>query len=149
MQASPLRTAWLRDPALSLFCGTHTACISMVWEEQHGLLILISVRPPFWSKIFSISCSFSEILANSYVGASPWVVGTPSYGKSWIRPWLRLATIRIFMCYITLITTDTISKRWDLAHKKWIFQVQKVYYKKRSVKRRWDFGCVVGTLNWP
>ena len=31
-------------------------------------------------KIFSISCSFSENLAKSYVGASP------SYRESWIRP---------------------------------------------------------------
>ena len=36
-------------------------------------------------KIFSISCSFWEILANLYVGA-PWAVGTPSYRESWIRP---------------------------------------------------------------
>ena len=31
-------------------------------------------------KIFSISYSFSQNLAKSYVGA-------PSYGESWIRPW--------------------------------------------------------------
>ena len=32
--------------------------------------------PPPWPKIFSISCSFSENLAKSYVSAHPWRVGT-------------------------------------------------------------------------
>ena len=44
-------------------------------------------------EIFSISCSFSENLANSYVGAfppplPPRTVGAPSYGEFWIRPWI-------------------------------------------------------------
>ena len=33
----------------------------------------------------SISCSFSQNLAKSYVGA-PQMAGAPSYGKSWIHP---------------------------------------------------------------
>ena len=36
--------------------------------------------PPLRPKIFSISCSFWERFAKSYVGA-------PSYWESWIRPW--------------------------------------------------------------
>ena len=36
---------------------------------------------------FSISCSFSENLAKSYVGAPPQKGWYPSYGESWIRPW--------------------------------------------------------------
>ena len=44
--------------------------------------------PPLRPKIFSISCSLSWNLAKSYVGAPPPRVGTPSYGKSWIRPWV-------------------------------------------------------------
>ena len=43
-------------------------------------------RPPR-TKIFLISCSFWE---NLYVGASPWRVGAPSCGESWIRPCLPL-----------------------------------------------------------
>ena len=56
--------------------------------------------PPPWPKIFSISCSFSQNLAKSYVGAPPpWRVGAPSYGESWIRPWLRnLKRIEGFTC---------------------------------------------------
>ena len=38
-------------------------------------------RGPLRPKMLSISCSFSQNLAKSYVGA-------PSYGESWIRPWL-------------------------------------------------------------
>ena len=38
---------------------------------------------PLRTKIFLISCSFWE---NLYVGAFPWRVGTPSYGKPWTRP---------------------------------------------------------------
>ena len=39
------------------------------------------------TKIFSISCSYSENLIKLYVGAPHCRVGAPSYGKSWIRPW--------------------------------------------------------------
>ena len=42
---------------------------------------------PLRPKIFSNSCSFSQNLAKSYVGA-PRRVGAPSYGESWIRPWI-------------------------------------------------------------
>ena len=41
--------------------------------------------PPLRAKIFLISCSFSQNLAKSYVGAPP-RPGAPSYGKCWIRP---------------------------------------------------------------
>ena len=41
----------------------------------------VSLRP----KIISISCSFSENLAKSYVGAHPTRIGAPSYRESWIR----------------------------------------------------------------
>ena len=44
-------------------------------------------RSPLRTKIFSISCTFSENLAKSYVGA-PLEGWRPSYGESWIRPWL-------------------------------------------------------------
>ena len=42
---------------------------------------------PLRPKIFSISCSFSQNLAKSYVGTPPegW---RPSKGESWIRPWV-------------------------------------------------------------
>ena len=43
-------------------------------------------RPPPDIQILSISCSFGEILAKSYVGA-PQGVGAPSSGKSWIHHW--------------------------------------------------------------
>ena len=36
--------------------------------------------------MFSISCSFRQNLAKSYVSAPVWRVGAPSYGESWIRP---------------------------------------------------------------
>ena len=36
--------------------------------------------PPLRPKMFSFSCSFSENMAKSYVGASPWRVGTPPMG---------------------------------------------------------------------
>ena len=42
---------------------------------------------PLRPKIFSISCSFSENLTKSYVGAPPQRVGAPSYRESWIRTW--------------------------------------------------------------
>ena len=44
--------------------------------------------PPLRPKIFLISCSFSQNLAKSYVGAPPPPprVGATSYGKSWICP---------------------------------------------------------------
>ena len=38
--------------------------------------------------IFSISCSFSEILAKSYVGIPTPRGGTDFYEESWIRPCL-------------------------------------------------------------
>ena len=41
--------------------------------------------PPPEVEILSISRSFCENLAKSYVGAPPWAVGAPSSGKSWIR----------------------------------------------------------------
>ena len=41
--------------------------------------------PPPRVPILSISGSFGEILAKSYVGALPWRVGGPTLGKSWIR----------------------------------------------------------------
>ena len=44
--------------------------------------------PPLRFKIFSISCSFSENLAKSYIGAPLQRVGPPSQGESWNRPWL-------------------------------------------------------------
>ena len=43
-------------------------------------------RPLLGVQILSISSSFWEILAKSYVG-TPRGVGTPSSGKSWIRHW--------------------------------------------------------------
>ena len=44
---------------------------------------------PLRSKIFSISCSFGEDLAKSYVGDPPPPprVGAPFYGESRFRPW--------------------------------------------------------------
>ena len=45
---------------------------------------ILDARPPPRVQILSISCSFSEILAKSYVGA-PRGVGAPSSGKSWIH----------------------------------------------------------------
>ena len=45
--------------------------------------------PPLRSNIFLISCSFWENLSNLYVGTPPHArVGVPSYGKSWICPWV-------------------------------------------------------------
>ena len=41
--------------------------------------------PPPGVQILSISCSFWENLAKSYVGGPPWRVGAPSSRKSWIR----------------------------------------------------------------
>ena len=41
--------------------------------------------PPGGAQILSISCSFWENMAKSYVGAPPRGVGAPSSGKSWIR----------------------------------------------------------------
>ena len=50
-------------------------------------------RPPR-PKIFSISYSFSQNLSKSYVGAPPPPrAGAPSYGKSWIRPWVQCTHI--------------------------------------------------------
>ena len=46
--------------------------------------------PPPPVQILSISCSFWENLAKSYVGA-PWRVGAPSSGKSWIRHWVNIS----------------------------------------------------------
>ena len=43
-------------------------------------------------KILSISCSFWENLAKSYVDAPPGV-GAPSSGKSWVRHWLQFACL--------------------------------------------------------
>ena len=42
-------------------------------------------RAPMGVQILSISCSFWEILAKSYVGAPPPGSWHPSSGKSWIR----------------------------------------------------------------
>ena len=46
---------------------------------------ILDAPPPPGVQILSISCSFWEILAKSYVGAPLWGVGAPSSGKSWIR----------------------------------------------------------------
>ena len=47
-------------------------------------------RPP-GSQILSISCSFWENLAKSYVGAHPGELVPPPRGKSWIRHCLGIA----------------------------------------------------------
>ena len=47
-------------------------------------IVKFFTRAPPGVQILSISCSFWENLAKSYVGA-PWRVGAPSSGKSWIR----------------------------------------------------------------
>ena len=43
--------------------------------------------PPLGTQILSISCSFRENLAKSYVGAPPGELAPP-LGKSWIRRWV-------------------------------------------------------------
>ena len=53
---------------------------------------ILDAPPPPGVQILSISCSFWENLAKSYVGA-PWRVGAPSSGKSWIRHCLLLKAL--------------------------------------------------------
>ena len=48
---------------------------------------------PQGAQILSISCSFWENLAKSYVGA-PRGVGAPSSGKSWIRHCMALSAVK-------------------------------------------------------
>ena len=42
--------------------------------------------PPLWPKIFSISCSFSQNLAKSYVGAPPGGLVPPPMGNPGSTP---------------------------------------------------------------
>ena len=65
-----------------LSCSAHHAQLTSVADPEGG-----TSAPPLRTKIFLISCSFSENLANLYAGAPSWRVDAPSYGKSWIRPW--------------------------------------------------------------
>ena len=58
---------------------------------------ILDARPPLEVQILSISCSFWENLAKSYVGAPPWRVGAPSSGKSWIRHWLNVAMMKMLL----------------------------------------------------
>ena len=51
---------------------------------------------PLWVQILSISCSFLEILAKSYVGAPLGEVGVPTSGKSWIHHWLLLPGLMVY-----------------------------------------------------
>ena len=64
----------------------------MFWLKLHitsggSMAMPPACAPSQQSKIFSISCSFLEILAKSYV-STPWMVSASSYGEPWIYPWL-------------------------------------------------------------
>ena len=58
--------------------------IWLVYYAVHDTVVDLR-QGSYGPKFLSISCSFSENLAKSYVGA-PWRVGTLSYGESWIHP---------------------------------------------------------------
>ena len=88
------------------FCSQRGVCLSARWgthpragtppslqahsleahPQKHtpGSTHPLEQAPP-WSKIFSVSCSFSEILVKSYVGTPTWRFGTPSYIQYTIR----------------------------------------------------------------
>ena len=56
--------------------------------ESRGWVGARDARTP-GVQILSISCSFWENLAKSYVGVpSLWRVGAPTSGESWIRHWI-------------------------------------------------------------
>ena len=60
----------------------HPPWICNVTGQWQIYIVKFWMRPPV--QILSISCSFCENLAKSYVGA-PRGVGVPSSEKSWIR----------------------------------------------------------------
>ena len=61
---------------------------------------------PLGVQILSISCSFWENLAKSYVGAPPphRRVGARTLEKSWIRHWCR--TQEVFSCGVGIVSSD-------------------------------------------
>ena len=75
----------------------HYKKYKLQWRIQRGR----SRRAPLYgTKIFLISCSFGE---NLYVGAFHWRVGAPSYGKSWIHPWIvNSRKIRMFVAFVSI-----------------------------------------------
>ena len=62
------------------YAFTCTIDLSLAVADLHSKIL--DARPPPGVQILSISCSFWEILAKSYVGAPPRGVGAPSSGKS-------------------------------------------------------------------
>ena len=105
------RHPWADTPLSSACLDTHSSLSSACWDTHLPVQCLLgygqqagtthptgmhsvvdlrggagdACRPPD-IQILSISCSFWEILAKSYVGAPPGV-GAPSSGKSWIHHW--------------------------------------------------------------
>ena len=81
-----------------------------IWKSQYLKTVQVSGRfrgepnppTPPRPKIFSISCSFSEILTKLYVGVPhPPKVGAPSHRESWIRPckWILFVCTTCQFCY--------------------------------------------------
>ena len=77
---------------LLLLAHAHLRGVQLTVVDLRGVQ---GMHAPVGAQILSISCSFWENLAKSYVGA-PWGVGTPSSGKSWIRHWIR--PIHVTLC---------------------------------------------------
>ena len=66
--------------------------------------------PSLGVQILSISCSFWQNLAKSYVGA-PRGVGTPSSGKSWIRHCCTTHHSQLFFHHFSAILSVTAMSR--------------------------------------
>ena len=80
------------EPAVCVVIGSEqqkesTGCLVCRGQWRIYIVKFWTRAPPLGVQILSISCSFREKLAKSYVGAPPWGVGAPSSGKSWIRHW--------------------------------------------------------------
>ena len=104
-------------------------------------------RPPLGAQILSISCSFWENLAKSYVGAPPWGVGAPSSGKSWIRHW------SIPSHYLSEISTQPfsflqiIAKRFGALSEPVIW-TEILYNSIRTAFSWWYFCCLFDSGRW-
>ena len=73
-------------------CTNYTDVTQLMQQTQQNIVSAVAHprgrlrhAPPLRTKIFLISCSFGENLANLYVGG-PLGLGAPSYGESCIRP---------------------------------------------------------------
>ena len=99
------------------FCWYLWTCLyavqSFVLLSEYFIQWRIHERPLPLPKFFSISCSFSENLAKSYVGDPPPPGGwdAPSYGESSIRHWrdLRIWTLHLSKWYMG---NNNISSFW-------------------------------------